>query len=842
MSKKVFSMLLIGLMLMTSLLVTTNITSAASLPSMPLSGYDQVRNGVSKGQVVNISYFSTATNSTRPAKVYLPPGYSKDKKYSVLYLLHGIGGSEGDWFEGGGRANVIADNLIADGKIKPLIIVTPNTNAAGNGIADGYENFTKDLINSLIPYIESNYSVYTDREHRAIAGLSMGGGQSFNIGLTNLDKFAYIGPISSAPNTYANNRLFPDGGKAAREQLKLLFIACGTNDNLIGFGQRVHEYCTSNNINHTYWLIQGGGHDFNVWKPGLWNFLQMADEAGLTGNDTTPTPTPSPRLANTRIEAESYSSVSSSTIEIIGVPNDSGSGVGYINSGDYLVYKNIDFGSGATSFKAMVANAITSDIELRLNSPSGTLIGTLSVKSTEDWNTYEEQTCSINKVTGVNDLYLVFTGPVNIDWFTFGAGSNSGDLGDLNGDGNINSTDLQILKRHLLGITPLTGTKLSNADVNRSGSVDSTDYTILKRYILHIITVFPGQDVVPTPTPTSTAAITPTIPPLPTVSGDSLRDYAEARGIKIGTCVNYPFYNNSDQTYNNILQKEFAMVVCENEMKFDALQPRQNSFDFRKGDQLLAFAEKNGMQMRGHTLVWHNQNPSWLTNGNWSRDSLLAVMKNHITTVMTHYKGKIVEWDVANECIDDGNGNGLRSSVWKNVIGQDYLDYAFRYAREADPDALLFYNDYNIEDLGPKSNAVFNMIKSMKERGIPIDGVGFQCHFINGMSPSYLASIDQNIKRYAEIGVIVSLTEIDIRIPQSENQTSAFQVQANNYKELMKICLANPNCNTFVLWGFTDKYTWIPGTFPGYDNPLIYDNNYKQKPAYNALKEALIGN
>jgi len=130
-----------------------------------------------------------------------------------LYLLHGIGGSENDWFEGGGRANVIADNLIAEGKIKPLIIVTPNTNAAGPGIADGYENFTKDLLNSLIPYIESNYSVYTDREHRAIAGLSMGGGQSFNIGLTNLDKFAYIGPISAAPNTYPNERLFPDGGK-----------------------------------------------------------------------------------------------------------------------------------------------------------------------------------------------------------------------------------------------------------------------------------------------------------------------------------------------------------------------------------------------------------------------------------------------------------------------------------------------------------------------------------------------------------------------------------------------------------------------------------------------------
>jgi endo-1,4-beta-xylanase len=159
---------------------------------------------------------------------------------------------------------------------------SPNTNATGTGISDGYENFTDDLINSLIPYIESQYSVYTDRLHRAIAGLSMGGGQSFNIGLTNLDKFSYIGPFSAAPNTYSNEKLFTDGGIAAKNQLKLLFIACGSSDSLLSYSQRVHDYCDSKSISHTYWLIQGGGHDWNVWKPGLWNFLQMACAAGLT--------------------------------------------------------------------------------------------------------------------------------------------------------------------------------------------------------------------------------------------------------------------------------------------------------------------------------------------------------------------------------------------------------------------------------------------------------------------------------------------------------------------------------------------------------------------------------
>lgn len=284
MKKKIFNVLLMCMMLLTFICgsSSTALAATSTSPTMPPSDFDSFKSNISHGTVKYIYYQSTATNSQRRAKIYLPPGYSADKKYSVMYLLHGIGGSENDWTNGGGNANLIADNLIAAGKISPSIIVMPSCNATGAGVSDGYENLTKDLIKSLIPYIEKNYSVYTDRAHRAISGLSMGGGQSFNIGLPNLKLFPYVGAYSAAPNTHSNSTLFPDGGTAAKQQLKLLFISYGTNDNLISFGTRVHEFCDSKGISNTYWLYQGRGHDWSVWKPSLWSFLQMLEKSGYT--------------------------------------------------------------------------------------------------------------------------------------------------------------------------------------------------------------------------------------------------------------------------------------------------------------------------------------------------------------------------------------------------------------------------------------------------------------------------------------------------------------------------------------------------------------------------------
>jgi endo-1,4-beta-xylanase len=276
--------------------VITDLLIAQTLPFMPPSGFETETNEILHGMVSStIIYPSTVEGNQGTVKVYTPPGYSKDKKYSVLYLLHGMGGSENDWTigqtggSGGGNANWIADNLIAAGKIKPsFIIVMPKNNI---GITDmkninypevirSYEEWIPDLTTRLIPFIESRYSVYADRAHRAIAGLSMGGGLAYNIGLTNLNLFAYIGSFSAAPNTYNDEQLFPDGGIKAGRDLRLLFHSFGINDGLLSNGLHVHNFCDLHGIKNTWWIIPDAGHDLAVWKASLWNFLQTAQDAG----------------------------------------------------------------------------------------------------------------------------------------------------------------------------------------------------------------------------------------------------------------------------------------------------------------------------------------------------------------------------------------------------------------------------------------------------------------------------------------------------------------------------------------------------------------------------------
>jgi enterochelin esterase-like enzyme len=246
------------------------------------TGFDSVRADIPHGKIDTIIYDSKTVGTTRRAILYTPPGYNQGQKYPVLYLLHGIGGDEKEWLNGG-RPQVILDNLYAEGKLEPMIVVMPNGRAMKDDRAVGnmfdsvkvqaFTRFEKDLLNDLIPFIEKQFPVYTNRENRAIAGLSMGGGQSLNFGLGNLNRFAWVGGFSSAPNTKPPESLIPDP-EAAKAQLKLLWISCGDKDGLIRFTNATHAYLDQHHVPHIYY-IEPGGHDFKVWKNGLYMFSQF---------------------------------------------------------------------------------------------------------------------------------------------------------------------------------------------------------------------------------------------------------------------------------------------------------------------------------------------------------------------------------------------------------------------------------------------------------------------------------------------------------------------------------------------------------------------------------------
>ncbi len=274
-------MKLISLFILLSFAFTLVVNSQNIVKQAPRD-FDSIRVDIAHGKVDTIQYASKTVGATRKAVIYTPPGFSKDSKYSVLYLLHGIGGDEKEWLNGG-HPQVILDNLYAEKSIEPMIVVLPNGRAMKDDRAVGnifdsvkvqaFATFERDLLDDLIPFIEKSYPVYTDREHRAIAGLSMGGGQALNFGLGNLDKFAWVGGFSSAPNTKRPELLVPDP-EEARNKLKLLWISCGDKDGLIMFSQRTHDYLEAKNVPHIYY-IEPGVHDFKVWKNSLYMFARL---------------------------------------------------------------------------------------------------------------------------------------------------------------------------------------------------------------------------------------------------------------------------------------------------------------------------------------------------------------------------------------------------------------------------------------------------------------------------------------------------------------------------------------------------------------------------------------
>jgi endo-1,4-beta-xylanase len=314
--------------------------------------------------------------------------------------------------------------------------------------------------------------------------------------------------------------------------------------------------------------------------------------------------------------------------------------------------------------------------------------------------------------------------------------------------------------------------------------------------------------------------------------------------VKIGTAVDTPIFLSSAR-HNAIVAGEFSTITPANSMKMNLIQPVQGMFDFTDTDGLVAWAQANNLEFRGHPLIWHTQAPGWLNDGTFDRDQMIAIMYAHIDALMTRYQA-LPYWDVVNEAIESvGGAWTFRPTIWHDRIGPEFIDLAFTRARAADPETKLLYNDFNIEQMGhPKADRVFELVKDMKARNVPIDAVGLQSHYFvepNGataLGVPNMQAIRDNMARYAAIGVDVHITETDFRIGKPLDATKT-ELQNKFYAELLQACIDAPNCSHFTVWGLSDLDSWVPSTFPDYDFAHVWDTALMPKPSYFAMSDVL---
>jgi endo-1,4-beta-xylanase len=320
--------------------------------------------------------------------------------------------------------------------------------------------------------------------------------------------------------------------------------------------------------------------------------------------------------------------------------------------------------------------------------------------------------------------------------------------------------------------------------------------------------------------------------PAPAIYG--LNHYASKHGRYFGTATDQ-LWNNTDTKYLAIAgdTSEFGIQTPSNAMKWESTEPSRNSFNFEHADFMYKWFTKHGQRARGHCLVWHSQLPSWVSSGGFDKNSLISIIQNHIAHVAGHYRGKLYAWDVLNEALnEDGT---YRSTVFYDTIGPDYIPIAFKAAFAADPHAKLYYNDYNIEGVNAKSDALYKIVKSLRAHRVPIHGVGLQGHLVIGTVPT---DIPANIKRFADLGVEVAVTELDIRGNTPLSDADVAQ-QIKDYTTVINACTSVSRCVGLTTWDVSDDYSWIPGFFSGEGEALLWDSNKDPKKAYYASVEAL---
>jgi endo-1,4-beta-xylanase len=316
----------------------------------------------------------------------------------------------------------------------------------------------------------------------------------------------------------------------------------------------------------------------------------------------------------------------------------------------------------------------------------------------------------------------------------------------------------------------------------------------------------------------------------------TLHGAAETTGRRVGVALNTGAMS-ADPAYLDILVEEFGGITPENATKWGALQVDEDTWDFSVADNMVAIAEESDIRLKGHTLVWHNQTPPWIDES-LSISELRDAMDVHARTTLEHFGSQIPDWDVVNEAFEwDGS---LRASVYWLVFGPSYLGESFTRAATYAPDARLFYNDYSIEGINQKSDAVLSMVEDFQEEGVPIDGVGLQMHLTHGRSPSR-EDLKSNMSRFGDLGLVVHVSEMDVQIRHLQGpESERLLAQAMTYYDVTAACVEVAACEQMGFWGYTDRYSWIDSWY-GDDDPLLYDEDLEPKPARTAVFEALLG-
>lgn len=318
--------------------------------------------------------------------------------------------------------------------------------------------------------------------------------------------------------------------------------------------------------------------------------------------------------------------------------------------------------------------------------------------------------------------------------------------------------------------------------------------------------------------------------------------------LQIGTAVaSNPLL--SEPQYAQTLGREFGMVTPENVMKFQFIHPQRNMYAFAEADAVVDFAQKNHIQIHGHTLVWSEAVPRWVTDGRFNSAELKTIMEDHIKTVVGRYKGKIRDWDVINEPLNDDRFNvnlGLRESVWYKAMGEQFMDIALRAAHKADPDAKLYINEYGCEEDNEKADALYKIAKRLLDRGVPLHGIGFQLHEDIGKdsdgtyTPVTPAEFKANLKRFTDLGLEVRVSEIDVNI-HGDVTNALINQQGDYYKSMLQLAAENNAFTAFSSWGFTDRYSSLAPAdeYNVFGNGMMYDENYNPKPAFNKMRAYL---